>query len=604
MDLLNCKQNNVVYTTHFNKIVYKSCYVYNTGALYKSIYLNDNIINVIHNNYDNNSNKAHLYSCGFNFTDNIYIEDGVYKLSFEAKSTNKQSYGKKIKMYNGLKWIISDKKMSNDFEMFNFKCDFCFNNSSKWRICLYDNEYGDEYQIKDLFLEEENNIHNYELNKIEEPTKIIFVIDNKFPENMEFYNKCLIDETKEFGRNLKYFNRNLVFFTHNQEKNEKMDMDINKEDFLFFRDYVCTNNTPPVIRCEDFIDNSLLSNHETFIDNINNTNYINNEIPNNYKNIKCNKILIQNYESISHDAAKFYILNKKIEPTVTFTNHYFFNKNNKCNYLSVLPVYSGPLIKCNPKKYFMCIQPISSGYNKGRFRIIETLITDLDNYISNNKLNNLNNNEIHFYGGGLSGRLHLKDLVDKLCNRIVNFNIKLKDTSEAGNKKRQQQLTRSAEKLEIYKDYKFNIVLENRFHDFYYTEKFFDVLYGNSISLYFGSPNINLLFTELFKNGGIINGFDFYNNNHFTHTFLKQIISITEQQINETIDKQHLLLDCIENINYDAFWEYIFYMVLENDKIEINHNYFYLLNKNISNLNEKTLENPFLDKVGDVIDEI
>jgi hypothetical protein len=591
MDLLN-NNSNLIYTNHFNKIVYTSTFVYNYKDLFESIILENNIITIKHNNYDNNleMNKL-LYSCGINFTNNIYIDDGLFNFSFKAKALNQKTFGKKFKIYNGSSWITIDKSLSYNFDEFNIKSNFYFNSPSKWRICLFNNEYGDEYQIKDLFLEEKNNIHNYELNKIEDSIKIIFVIDNSNGQNMDFYKK-VIDNS--FKSNLKYLNRNVLFFTHNTEQKEHFEMNVNKEDFLFFIDFI---NAKDQWKNNNFIDKKLLKmDKETFINKICYDDYT--EIPNSYKNIDCNKIIIQNYESLAHKPEYFYLINKKINPTFIFTNHYYFNNNNKCYYLGHMPVYNGPPIKYNPKKYFMCIQPISSSFNKNRFTILEKLILDLDKYISNNKLDDVTRLDIHFYGGGA-----LSIFVDKLCNKIKNFNIILKDTNETINKKIQSQQARSIEKLEIYKDYKFNIVLENLFHDFYYTEKFYDILYGNSISIYFGSPNINLIFSDFFSNEGVINGFDYYNDSHFNNTFLKKILSLTDEEINEKINKQHLLLKQLNNIDKDNFWEYIFDIITKNEKINID-NYFYLLNKDIFNLNEKIIKKPFLDKLGNIIDTI
>jgi hypothetical protein len=62
-------------------------------------------------------------------------------------------------------------------------------------------------------------------------------------------------------------------------------------------------------------------------------------------------------------------------------------------------------------------------------------------------------------------------------------------------------------KCRVSSQYKFNLIFENLFVDYYVTEKLLESLYSNSVVIYYGPPNIEQLYPDLFEEGsGAING--------------------------------------------------------------------------------------------------
>ena len=251
------------------------------------------------------------------------------------------------------------------------------------------------------------------------------------------------------------------------------------------------------------------------------------------------------------------------------------------------PFYNDEPIKYNIyKKYFMAIQPISSGYNNYRFIIIYELILSIDKNIKNNtKL------EIHFFGK----EPKLINIINKLKMKCKNLIFKLINTIET-NGYIQSQLSRTKEKLEIYKNYKYVMGLENLNHDFYFTEKLYDNVYSNSLTIYFGSPNIHYIFPKLFEN--MINGIIYINHTYkypnipfFNNKLANILINMEDIEYKRRIKGMHECINTISNLSRQKHWEYVFSCLGLNKKREILNNYWYKFNEktNIYDYNQKSI---------------
>lgn len=91
----------------------------------------------------------------------------------------------------------------------------------------------------------------------------------------------------------------------------------------------------------------------------------------------------------------------------------------------------------------------------------------------------------------------------------------------------------SVDKTNIFKNFNFVLIIENIMTDGYISEKFTDSLFSLSIPIYFGSPNIDKIYPDLFKDGAI---------NGSNYTVNELINLINNMSKDEIIRRQHTII--------------------------------------------------------------
>lgn len=88
---------------------------------------------------------------------------------------------------------------------------------------------------------------------------------------------------------------------------------------------------------------------------------------------------------------------------------------------------------------------------------------------------------------------HRKKIFD-IVNSIQEVHSFGKDLNNKKIPKKFHNLSRDIQKIEIQKDYKFNLAIENKVQSGYTTEKIITSFFCNNIPIYFGDPNIQKVF--------------------------------------------------------------------------------------------------------------
>ena len=175
--------------------------------------------------------------------------------------------------------------------------------------------------------------------------------------------------------------------------------------------------------------------------------------------------------------------------------------------------------------------------------------------------------------------IHFFNLINFYRNRKLIRNT-LDDLGTTGNGKKyyrgeklcykQNQFYNSISKLELYKGYKFVIISENYFTDGYISEKLVDCLYLLCVPVYFGIPNIELIFPKLFDNG-VINGFNFDS----LKDLVKFLNEMSDEEYNKRIEvikrERHILFKLHSENNQISFTLTTF---LRKKGYDINYNDF------------------------------
>ena len=68
------------------------------------------------------------------------------------KANNEKTIDKKPKIYTGIRWIISDKQLTNEYQVFEFISTFKFTGSSKYRVGLDKADFKDSLSIRNIVM--------------------------------------------------------------------------------------------------------------------------------------------------------------------------------------------------------------------------------------------------------------------------------------------------------------------------------------------------------------------------------------------------------------------------------------------------------------------
>lgn len=225
--------------------------------------------------------------------------------------------------------------------------------------------------------------------------------------------------------------------------------------------------------------------------------------------------------------------------------------------------------------------------------IIDTKIQNNKN--QNDKIQN-NNNFIYlpFYSMtfGERHKYHYNDLIDRKINnenrnKFCIFAYSNCDTNQEGVRFRQQFYDKLSKELhidapgkckhnidfdivewtdnvELFKNYKFVIAIENEFHNGYITEKLINSLLAGAIPIYMGAPDVNLHFnTDSFIH---IRDFDTMDD------CINRVLEIYyDDNLYNSIQSNSVLLD--NNTNFSWLTDGEFFVELRNKIDSVFHNY-------------------------------
>ena len=228
---------------------------------------------------------------------------------------------------------------------------------------------------------------------------------------------------------------------------------------------------------------------------------------------------------------KFYdlvdvIFTQKIsEKNIWIPGPHFLHLHNK-QYLLEQPENKNKLI---------CLNPISSGIGYSvRYPIIkyfEESFEKIDLFIRNEKYNNLKN--------------------------IISLN-------ENRNTHNLNEL--SEKKTNLFKNYKFVLIIENNIHYGSITEKLIDALGSLSLPIYFGSEHIETIMPDIFTNG-ILNGFE-----TTIEDLIYKIKNMTNEEYNLRIENiKKLRYKYLNGFSFENIFNFIGNQLLCSDsKISLN----------------------------------
>jgi hypothetical protein len=121
--------------------------------------------------------------------------------------------------------------------------------------------------------------------------------------------------------------------------------------------------------------------------------------------------------------------------------------------------------------------------------------------------------------------------------------------------------------INLYKNYKFVIAMENKCKDGYITEKIINAFYSGAIPIYWGASNIN----EIFNKNAFINVNDFKS----FDDCVNYVINMTDEQIEK----------------------------MSNEQMYVNNSDLYhLLNSEYNKTNENKILNKYLQQMKDFLD--
>ena len=118
-------------------------------------------------------------------------------------------------------------------------------------------------------------------------------------------------------------------------------------------------------------------------------------------------------------------------------------------------------------------------------------------------------------------------------------------------------------KIPVFKQYKFTLVIENIFTDWYITEKLAEPLAALSIPIYFGNPLISEYLPNLFSYAAI-NGHDFTD----TASLVRYLKQMTNREYTERVERVREYRSEYFNLtDYKTIWEYALATLLGTETI-------------------------------------
>lgn len=602
------KDNLIYYSNCDNK-----CNLLFYSDLSKGLYLHQpKLINFVKINNESliynikkDSLRAYLHSCGISFKLKSNVNPNTKcKFKFRGKLNTKHDNNNIFfKIHTGIKWIIIEKKVTNNYQEFEIIDDFKFNNFKEQNndeVSFYN---GEKYRIGfyDNYLKKNN------------------ILKNETEYEFEITNLEIIDISNE---------------------NENNDIKYNSNDEIHFRFY-----TPIPINIKSYIFSYFLEFDDYFFSkkikvSLFNLNNLNDDYNNKYEE---NNILIltdwytiYNYKSDRKNKYKE-LMNKFLKKNIIWFNFECPWIDLKCLKENIMKDYNLTMTTyCGAYPGFkrLCLE---SNYKNDNLKEI------INDSTGNPNLSNLNvfwkplpsppldyynytkckfiENELdkkeHFclanpskYGGHMNDYSYNKfgkraDIIDKLVDEgleIHFFNLihfyrnrklirdTLDDLGTTGNGKKyyrgeklcykQNQYYNSISKKHLYKIYKFVIIAENYFTDGYITEKLVDCLYSLNVPVYFGFPNVEIALPKLFDNG-VINGFNFDS----LKDLVKFLNEMSDEEYNKRIEvikrERHTLFKIHSENNQMSFTLTTF---LRKKGYDINYNNFNIDLLNINKL--------------------
>ena len=77
-------------------------------------------------------------------------DNTTYKFSFEMKSINNNTIGKKPKIYTGITWVKSMIGLTNNYQTYEFNEPFKFSGSSKYRLGVENICFDDSFSVRNI----------------------------------------------------------------------------------------------------------------------------------------------------------------------------------------------------------------------------------------------------------------------------------------------------------------------------------------------------------------------------------------------------------------------------------------------------------------------